>query len=128
MSKMVEVKDLRPGDVFAVPDGSVYEAEGAPDQQGQQQARLWCAHPPDALTFDPPPTAFPPNQQVQLLHGEAVKEHAFHDGYVKRVFQQEMERRHTAMMQAVHTRGQQAAAEQRRLDGAARPWWKKLFG
>jgi hypothetical protein len=57
-----------------------------------------------------------------------MKDHTRHDGYVKNVFHREMDRRNNAMMQSVYVRGQQAADEQRRLDQAGRPWWKKLFG
>ena len=129
MSRIVEVKELRRGDMFELPNGSVYEAEGSGDQHGaQQRARLWCAHPPDAITFEPPPAEFPPDQQVQLLSGEDMKEHSRHEGYVKKMFHDEMDRRNDAMMQSVHRRGQQAADEQRRRDHAGRSWWKKLFG
>ena len=128
MGRIIEIKELRGGNIFDTPNGSVYEATGPADQRGVQQARLWCAHPPDAITFEPPQTGFLPNQRVQILSGQEMKDHSQHEGYVKKVFQHEMERRNNAMMHSVHRRGQQAAAEQRRLDRAGRPWWKKLFG
>ena len=127
MSKIVEIKELRRGDVFALPNGSVYEVEGPPNQDATPRARMWCAHPPDAITFDPPSTEFPLNQKAHHLTGQEMKDHAQHEGYVKRAFNTEMDRRNDLMMQSARKRGQLVIDEQQRVDQAARPWWKKIF-
>lgn len=128
MSKIVEAKELRQRDLFEMPNGSVYLIAGRGDAAGGQHARLWCAHPPDPITFAPPRIDFPPGQEVQLLSGHEMRVHYGHAGYVETVFAQEMDRRYAANMQVVHERGQREAAEQRQRARADRPWWRKLFG
>ena len=127
MSRIVEAKELRDRDMFEMPNGSVYAASDRVDHEGPQQARLWCAHPPDPMTFDPARIDLPPGQQVRLLSGNETRVHYRHDGYVESVFEREMDRRHRANMQVVGEQRQREAAEQRQREHAGRPWWKKLF-
>src|SRR4051812_9200335 len=111
MSKIVEITEVRRGDVFALPNGSAYEVEGFIDQHAGLRARLWCAHRPDAITFDPELTEFPLNQTVQLLSGQEMKDHTQHEGYVKSAFHSEMDRRNSVMMGSARIRGQEEAGE-----------------
>ena len=127
MSTLVEVKDVRQGDMFEMPGGSVYAAAGFVHAAGAAQARLWCAHPPDPMTFDPPLIELPPEQTVRLLSGAEAGEHYRHDGYVESVFRQEMDRRHQAMMLSLEEKWKREAAEQRQREHARRPWGKKVF-
>ncbi len=51
MSRIVATKELRHQDLFELPHGSVYEV----NRRGTAvQVRLWCAHPPDAPSAEPP--------------------------------------------------------------------------
>ena len=124
MSKLVEARDLRPRDLFALPNGTVYVTVGHVTAPGVPQARLWCTHPPDAVTFETPLVEFPPEQQVRLLEGNETREHYHHEGYVEAVFAREMDRRHQAAMRPTHERNQGEVDETR----GRRPWWKKVFG
>jgi len=126
MSKMVASTELRPGVMFEMPNGSVYVTSGD-EPTGTLQARLWCAHPPDAVTFDPPRIDIPAEQELLLLSGKEAEQHARHDGYVEAVFRNEMERRNEVMLRSAHERGTVAAAEQRQRDQARLPWWRKLL-
>ncbi len=128
MSKLVEAKDVGLRDLFALPNGSVYVTVGHEKATGTPQARLWCTHPPDAMTFEPPLVDFPAEQQVRLLEGKETREHYHHDGYVEAAFAREMDRRHQAAMGPAHERRQRAADEQHRHTRGLRPWWKKLLG
>ncbi len=124
MSKIVATQELRHQDLFELPHGSVYEV----DSRGTVvQARLWCAHPPDAPSAEPPLIDLPAVPPVRLLNRHDQGEHARHAGYVRQVFEQEMDRRHQEQMQGVYARQAQAAAHTRQHAPARRPWWKKLF-
>ena len=127
MSRLVETKALRPGEMFALPNGSVYVAAGQSDPERMPQGRLWCAHRPDALSFEPPVVDFATTQQVQLLEGDDVDAHRGHEGYVEALFRQEMDRRHAANMHAFGDRERRVAAEDRQRAQATRPWWKHLL-
>src|SRR5687767_8587479 len=83
MSRLVETKALRPGELFALPHGSVYVAAGQSDPERMPQGRLWCAHPPDALAFEAAVVGFATTQTVQLLEGDDVDAHRGHVGYVE---------------------------------------------
>lgn len=126
MSTIVTAKELHNRDMIEMPNGSVYvvgnNTEGAPN------ARLWCAHGSDILTFDPQPIDLDPEQQVQVVSGEEVDTHRFHDGYVETVFRHEMDRRHVVNMGMAVEQQQRDAATQREHAHAVRPWWKKLAG
>ncbi len=128
MSKLVEARTLRPRDLFAMANGSIYTTAGHVAATGTPQARLWCTHPPDVVTFEPPLVEFPPEQLVRLLEGKETREHYHHEGYVEAAFAREMDRRHQAAMGPAHERRQRAADEQHRHTRALRPWWKKLLG
>ena len=128
MRTLVAAKALHDRDLFELANGSAYAAGGLVAGASAQRARLWCSHPPDPVTFEPPPIALPAEQEVRLLNGDDVQAHYQHAGFVAEVFRREMDRRHTAMMHVVDERGRQEAAEQRRGEHARRPWWKKLFG
>ncbi len=124
MSRSVATTELRHQDLFELPHGSVYEV----DLHGTRaEARLWCAHPPDAPIADPPRIALPAVPTVQLLNRHDQGAHTRHAGYVRQVFAHEMDRRHHAQMQMVYERQAQAAAATRQHELARRPWWKKLF-
>ncbi len=126
MSKMVASTELRPGVMFEMPNGSVYVTSGD-EPTGTLQARLWCAHPPDAVTFDPPQITIVAGQDVCLLSAKEAEQHARHEGYVEAVFRNEMERRNEVMLRSAHERGNVAAAEQRQHDRNRLPWWRKLL-
>jgi hypothetical protein len=128
MSTLVTAKELHDRDLFEMANGSAYAAGGLVADASAQRARMWCAHPPDPVTFEPPPIELPAEQEVRLLSGDDVKAHYHHAGFVADIFRREMDRRHAAMMHVVDERGQQEAAEQRRREHTRRPWWKKLFG
>ena len=128
MSTLVEASTIHAGKMFEMPNGSVYTALAAEGSEVAQQARLWCAHPPDAFTFDPPRIDLPIGQQVRLLSGDEIDTHYGHEGYVEKVFRSEMDRRHQAMMQTVYEQQTRDADQVRRDQRAGRPWWKKLFG
>lgn len=128
MSRTIETTALRNRDLFAMPNGSIYVAEQEADASSPLRARLWCAHPPDQITFDPPLIELSPGQAVQLLvdrHETGI--HIHHPGYVKHAFVAEMNQRHQDQMRGVYAnmRREQAVAQQR--ERALRPWWKKLF-
>ncbi len=127
MSRIVEARELRQRDMFEMPNGSVYVTSGRGEAVDVLQARLWCAHPPDPITFDPPRIDLPPGQQVRLLSGDEAEEHYGHDGYVEAVFRREMDRRHQAIMQSLGEQKQREQAEQRERERGRRPWWQKLF-
>ena len=128
MSKIIRAGDLRRGDMFEMATGSVYETSGQAATAGLPQARLWCAHPPDLLTFEPALIDLTPEQEVRLLNGAETEGHTRHDGFVENLFRTEMDRRNQAMMQTVYERQSLEQQEQRARDRARRPWWKKVFG
>ena len=124
MSRMVATSELRHQDLFALPHGSVYEV----DLHGTRaEARLWCAHPPDAPIADPPRIALPAVPTVQLLNRHDQGAHTRHAGYVRQVFEQDMDRRHNVRMQGMYERQAQAAVTTRQHAPARRRWWTKLF-
>ena len=127
MSRNIEASALRHRDLFALPNGSIYETSGNGTTAGALQARLWCAHPPDPITFNPSHIDLTPGQMVQLLNRDETRSHTRHDGYVRAVFEQEMERRVREQMLLVDARAQCAQAEAREHERALRSWWKKLF-
>ena len=59
MSTLIAVTALRHQDLFATPNGSIYETLRGSQDGGPMQARLWCAHPPDRLTSDASPHRVP---------------------------------------------------------------------
>ena len=128
MSRMVEVRELRHQDKFEMPNGSVFAVGGHKNDAHPHQARLWCAHPPDAITPDPPSVDLTPEQMVRLLSGGEADEHYAHDGYVETVFRRNMDQRHHAKMQSLGDIQKLERTEQQQQDRANRPWWKKLFG
>jgi hypothetical protein len=128
MSTMVRIQDLSAEDLFELPNGSVYVMQRRDLGAGTHQARLWCAHPPDALTSEPPLVVFSGEQRVSKLAGTDTREHHAHEGSVKSVFTREMEHRHQEAMRQVTERMQREAVERRQRDRADRPWWKKVFG
>ena len=122
MSRSVATSELRHQDLFELPHGSVYEV----DLHGTRaEARLWCAHPPDAPIADPPRIALPAVPTVQLLNRHDQGAHTRHAGYVRQVFEQDMDRRHNVRMQGMYER--QAAVTTRQHAPAHRRWWTKLF-
>lgn len=128
MSKPIAVEDLHPRDMFEMPHGSVYMAVGGREaEDGPLRMRLWCAHDPDPITFEPPLIVVPAGQKVGLLSRDEADGHYRHPGYVEHVFVREMDRRHAATLQVLEAKRQQEAVEQRQRDRATRPWWKKLF-
>lgn len=127
MSRIVEAGTLRHRDLFALDNGSIYETRGHGTAPGVLQARLWCAHPPEPITFAPPQIDLAPDQTVQLLTREETREHLRHDGFVRTVFEQEMERRFQIQMQRVDVRVRHAEEAARERARFMRPWWKKLF-
>lgn len=126
MSKVVASTELGPGVRFEMPNGSVYVTSGG-KPTGVLQARLWCAHPPDEITFDPPLIDIAAGQEIRILSGKESELHARHEGYVEAVFRNEMERRNDVMLRSAQERGAVVAAEQRQRDQARLPWWRKLF-
>ena len=54
MITLIAATALRHQDLFATPNGSIYETLRGSQDGGPLQARLWCAHPPDRLTCTPP--------------------------------------------------------------------------
>ena len=128
MSKIIQAGDLRRGDMFEMANGSVYQTSGLADTAGPRQARLWCAHPPELLTFEPPLIELPPEQEVQLLTGPETEGHTQHDGFVENLFRNEMDRRNQEMMHTVYERQHLEQQEQHAGDRARRPWWKKVLG
>ena len=123
MSRIVETKELRHQDLFELPHGSVYEV----DRHGTAgAARLWCAHPPDVPIADPPRIDLPPTPTVRLLSRHEQASHTQHPGYVRQVFEHEMDRRHNERMQVVNEQRARAAAETRQHAQARRPWWRKV--
>lgn len=126
MSKIIASTGLGPGVMFEMPNGSVY-VTSAGEPTGALQARLWCAHPPDAVTFDPPRIDIAADPEVRLLTSKEAELHVRHEGYVEAVFRSEMERRNEAMLRSVHEKGTVAAEEQRQRDQARLPWWRKLL-
>lgn len=127
MSRIVKAQELRRGDMFEMPNGSVFVTSGRGDAPGAQRGRLWCAHAPDAVTFDPPLTELPTGQMVRLLSGDEMDTHYSHAGYVETVFRHEMDRRHREMMLTLNDKKRREAEEQQRQQ-ARRPWWSKLLG
>ncbi len=128
MSKMIQASELRRGDMFELANGSVYEASGQANNGNLLQARLWCAHPPDLVTFEPALIELMPEQDVRLLTGAETEGHIRHEGFVAELFRTEMDRRNQEMMQTVYERQNLEQQEQRARERAARPWWKKLRG
>lgn len=128
MSRLVEARELRPRDLYEMPNGSVYTVAGVVEATGERQARLWCVHTPDEIVFDPPLVLLPPEQQVRIIQGYETRDHHHHDGYVEAVFAREMDRRHQAAMLQGEGKRQQMAAEQRQRERELRPWWKKVWG
>ena len=128
MSKLVEARELRPRDLFELPNGSVYAMAMHANQSEMPRARLWCAHPPEPIAFDPPLVDLLPTQQVRLLTGNETRDHFRHGGYVQSVFATEMDRRHQAAMLVHDEQRRREAAEEHQRARAHRPWWKKLFG
>lgn len=127
MSRIVEATALRHRDLFALLNGSIYETRGHGTPAGALQARLWCAHPPDPITFNPPHIDLAAGQTVQLLSRDETRSHIHHAGYVRMVFEQEMERRFREQMQVVDARTQREAAASHERERALRSWWKRLF-
>ena len=124
MSCIVETNALRHHDLFELPTGSVYEV----DRQGSvAQARVWCAHLPDAPTAEPPLIDLPALPTVRRLDPQDQGSHTRHAGYVRQVFVQEMDRRHNQRMHAVYENINREHAATQQRERAARPWWKKLF-
>lgn len=128
MSKLVEAREVRPRDLFSLPNGSVYAMLAHARTTGAPQGRLWCAHPPDVVTFEPLLVDFLPEQQVHLLEGREMREHYHHEGFVQTAFTHEMDRRHQTAMKPATERWQRNLDEQRQHDRGLRPWWKKVFG
>lgn len=128
MSKMVETKELGQRDVFEMAQGSVYVVVAAKNDAGTQQMRLWCAHDPEPITFDPPLINLPAGDTVRLLSSEEAYVHHLHPGYVEAAFRTEMDRRHHGNMGNAQERMNREKDEQHERDRAARPWWKKMFG
>lgn len=127
MSRLIETTELRHGDLFEMPNGSVYVAEGYPDNPGVLQARLWCAHPPDPNTSHPPLIDLPPGPVQLLTDRHETGMHVRHAGYVKQVFVAEMNRRHQDQMSGVYATMQRTAEADRKQAYDRKPWWKKLF-
>jgi hypothetical protein len=120
---MIETTELRHGNIFEMPNGSVYVTEGYKDDSGPLQARLWCAHPPDEIVSHPPLIDLPAGPVRLLIDRHETGTHVRHDGYVKQVFVAEMNRRHQDQMRGVYANMDHAAEATR----DRRPWWKKLF-
>jgi hypothetical protein len=83
MSTIIAVTALRHRDLFATPNGSIYEMLRGSTVGGPVQARLWCAHAPDRLTCTPPRLDVPPAHPIRLLRWEDIDAHARHAGYVR---------------------------------------------
>jgi len=128
MSRLVEARELRPRELYETPNGSVYTIAGVVEATGERQARLWCAHAPDEIVFDPPMVLLAPEQQVSIIQGYETRDHHHHAGYVEAVFAREMDRRHQAAMLQGEGKRQQTAAEERQRERESRPWWKKVMG
>lgn len=128
MSKLVEAKDLRERDVFEMTNGSVYVSVAVKQDVDSRHMRLWCVHPPEPVTFEPPLVALPVGETVRLLTGDESYAHHQHPGYVEALFRTEMDRRHHGLMSIAVEKMNRANAEQLKHDRAARPWWKKVFG
>ena len=127
MSRLIETTDVREGDLFEMPTGSVYRAEAQADHTEPLQARLWCAHPPDPSTAHPPLIDLPPGPVQLLTDRHETGIHVRHDGYVKQVFVAEMNRRHQDQMSRVYTTMKHTAEAERKQAYDRKPWWKKLF-
>ncbi len=127
MDTIVEVKDVRDGDMFELENGSIYVATRGVGTEGTPRVRVVCAHPPEAITFDPPLIDLPPTQKVLLLSGRDADAHRLHDGYVEKAFRVEMDRRNTAMMRTVGEKRQREADEQQQRERAGWSWWRKLL-
>jgi hypothetical protein len=128
MSKLIDTTELRHGNIFELPNGSVYLVEAQADPARTLQARLWCAHPPDAATAHPPLIDLPAGPVRLLIDRHETGIHVRHVGYVKQVFVAEMNRRHQDQMTGVYASMQRTAAADRQLAHDRKPWWKKLFG
>lgn len=127
MSTMIKVTALQQRDLFELPDGSVYETDRRGTDDDPVQARLWCAHPPDTATGAPPLVAFASEQAVGLLSHAESRLHVGHVGYVRTVFEHEMERHHHELMSVVYEKMNREDATTRQGEQARRPWWQKLF-
>lgn len=127
MSNLIETTALRHGDLFELSNGSVYRAEAQADHTGPLQARLWCAHPPDAAMAHPPLIDLPSEPVRLLIDRHETGIHVRHDGYVKQVFVAEMNRRHQDQMSRVYTTMKRTAEAERKQAYDRKPWWKKLF-
>lgn len=124
MSRMIETTELRHHDMFEMPNGSVYVTEGHGSAEHPFRARLWCAHPPDSITFEPALIDLPLAQVRLLVDQHESGVHTRHEGYVKQVFVAEMNRRHQDQMRGVYAKMSREAEITR---SSSRPWWKKLF-
>lgn len=127
MSRMVATKVLRHGDLFVLPNGSIYETTRGGENAYAAQARMWCAHPPDPVTAASQLIDLLPEQQVQLLDRDETRGHSSHAGYVRAVFEHEMDRQHQARMIPVYEKMKREDAAALQRSRASRPWWKKLF-
>ncbi len=127
MSTTIEATALHERDLFELPGGSVYETARRPTGDDHVQARLWCAHPPDVATGAPPQVTFHPQQVVGLLSHAETRPHVGHSGYVRTVFEQEMDRRHQALMSVAYEKLKREATATRQAAHARRSWWQKLF-
>lgn len=125
---LVAAGQLNNSDIFEFQNGSAYIVANHTGPGGTAQARLWCAHAPDTLTFDPPLIDLPSGQEVRVLKGNEAEVHYTHAGYVETVFRSEMDRRHNTVMKSVNERSALEGAAQRQQLRASRPWWKKLLG
>jgi hypothetical protein len=128
MSKLIETTELRDGNIFELPNGSVYLVEAQADSARTLQARLWCAHPPDLATAHPPLIDLPPGPVRVLIDRHETGVHVRHAGYVKQVFVAEMNRRHQDRMSRVYATMKRTAEADRQQAYDRKPWWKKLFG
>jgi hypothetical protein len=127
MSTVIKVTALQQRDLFELPNGSVYETARRGTADDPVQAHLWCAHPPDASTFAPPLIDLQPEHEVSLLSTSESRLHVSHAGYVRKAFEQEMDRHHQESMSVVYEKMNREDAALRQREHEGRPWWKKLF-
>jgi hypothetical protein len=127
MSTIIKVTALQQRDLFELPNGSVYETARRGTDDDSVQARLWCAHSPEPSTFAPPLINLSPEQEVCLLNSNESRLHIAHAGFVRKVFEQEMDRHHQELMSVVYEKMNREDAATRLQEHARRPWWKKLF-
>lgn len=127
MGTVIKATALQQRDVFELPNGSVYETARRGTADDPVQAHLWCAHPPETRTGAPPLIDLPPELEVSLLNRSEARLHVGHAGYVRTVFEQEMDRRHNEQMSVVYEKMNREDAAIRQREHERRPWWKKLF-